>query len=108
MRVIGIIAAYNEEPVIRACLEHHIAQGIELYLIDNDSTDRTVAIAQEFLGQGLVGIETSPRQGLFDWRKLLLRKQQLAASLQADWFMNLGVDEMRLAPDQGQSLVEAI
>lgn len=46
MRVIGIIAAYNEERVIRACLEHDIAQGIELYLIDNDSTDRTVAIAQ--------------------------------------------------------------
>ena len=29
MRVIGIIAAYNEERVIRTCLEHHIAQGYE-------------------------------------------------------------------------------
>lgn len=108
MRIIGIIAAYNEEPVIRACLEHHIAQGIELYLIDNDSTDRTVAIAQEYLGRGLIGIEAFPRNGLHEWGRLLLRKQQLAASLEADWFMHLDADEMRLAPDQSQTLVEAI
>lgn len=108
MRIIGIIAAYNEEPVIRACLEHHIAQGIELYLIDNDSTDRTVAIAQEYLGRGLIGIETFSREGVFELRKLLQRKQHLAASLEAEWFIHLDADEMRLAPNQGQTLAEAI
>lgn len=108
MRVIGIIAAYNEERVIRACVEHHIAQGIELYLIDNDSTDRTVAIAQEYLGCGLIGIETFPRKGLYEWGRLLRRKQELTASLEADWFIHLDADEMRLAPNQSQTLVEAI
>lgn len=108
MRVVGILAAYNEEPVIRACLEHHITQGIELYLIDNGSTDRTVVIAQEYLGQGLMGIEAFPRKGLYEWSRLLLRKQQLAASLEADWFIHLDADEMRLGPDQSQILVGAI
>jgi glycosyltransferase involved in cell wall biosynthesis len=108
MRVVGILAAYNEEPVIRACMEHHIAQGIELYLIDNGSTDRTVAIAQNFLGQGLIGIETIPRKGTFDLSRLLLRKQELAQLLEADWFIHLDADEMRLPPDQSQTLAETI
>lgn len=108
MRIIGIIAAYNEELVIRACLEHHIAQGIEIYLMDNDSTDRTVAIAQEYLGHGLIGIETLPREGVFALDRQLRQKQQVAALLEADWFIHLDADEMRLAPDQSQTLAEAI
>ena len=108
MRVVGIIATYNEELLIRACMEHHIAQGIELYLIDNGSTDHTVAIAQEYLGQGLSGIEMFPREGNFELRKLLQRKQQLAMSLEADWFIHIDADEMRLPPGPSQTLIEAI
>lgn len=109
MRIVGIIAAYNEELLIAACLEHHIAQGIELYLLDNESSDRTVEIASGFLGRGLLGIETVPRhQGIFDLRRVLTRKQELAFSLDADWFIHLDADEMRLAPDGTQTLAQAI
>jgi len=108
MRIVGIVATYNEELVIAACLEHHIAQGIEIYLIDNDSEDRTVDIAEGYLGRGLIGIESLPRRGLFELAAQLARKQELARELDADWLVHLDADEMRLAPDNDRTLAEAM
>jgi glycosyltransferase involved in cell wall biosynthesis len=74
LRVIAIIAAYNEERFIAACLENLFRQGVEVYLIDNCSTDETLPIARRYLGQGLIGIESFPRtSGMYNWRALLTR-----------------------------------
>jgi hypothetical protein len=107
MRVIAIIAAFNEERFIGGCLEHLIAQGVEAYLIDNQSTDRTVAVASQYLGRGLVGIEEFARDGVYRWRQILRRKETVATELQADWFMHLDADEVPLPPSSGQTLLEA-
>jgi hypothetical protein len=108
MRAMALLAAYNEERVIGACLEHLIRQGMEVYLIDNASTDRTVAIARGYLSRGLTGIETVPRHGTYSWRPLLERKEGLARALDADWFMHVDADEFRLPPPGNASLVEAL
>ena len=109
MRVVAILASYNEERFIAGCLEHLFRQGIEAYLIDNCSTDRTVEIAEGYLGRGLVGIETLPRVGgVHRWRRILQRKEELAASLDADWFMHADPDEIRLPPRSTQTLAEAL
>jgi glycosyltransferase involved in cell wall biosynthesis len=39
MRVVAILASYNERRFIDGCLEHLHGQGVESYLIDNWSTD---------------------------------------------------------------------
>lgn len=106
MRVVAILAAYNEERFIQGCLEHLFGQGVEVYLIDNESTDATAAIARGYLGRGLVGIETLERDGIFSLRRQLRRKEQLYASLDADWFMHVDADEVHVAPD-GVTLAEA-
>jgi glycosyltransferase involved in cell wall biosynthesis len=41
-RVVAIIATYNEERFIGGCLEHLFANGVQAYVCDNESTDRTV------------------------------------------------------------------
>ncbi|HJQ36407.1 MAG TPA: glycosyltransferase family 2 protein [Thermoanaerobaculia bacterium] len=105
MKVVAIIAAYNEERFIGGCLEHLIANGVEVYLCDNESTDRTVEIAKSY---GLRGIETLPRDGTYRWRQILARKEQLAAELDADWFLHLDADEIPQSPRAGQTLAEAI
>ena len=38
----------------------------------------------------------------------LLRKEQLAQSLDADWFIHLDADEFRVSPDPGRSLSQSI
>lgn len=108
MRVVALLAAYNEERFIGDCLEHLIEQGVEAYLIDNNSTDRTVEIASEYLGHGLVDIETLPRpEGLNRLKVRLQRKDELASSIDADWFMHMDPDEIRLPPRSDQTLLEA-
>lgn len=108
MRVVAIIAAYNEERFIDACLDHLSRHGVEFYLIDNESTDRTVAFAERYRGRGLAGIETFPRDNQYSWGPLLERKEQLAATIDADWFVHLDVDEIRLPPRGHRSLAEAL
>ena len=108
MRVLGLLAAYNEERFIAGCLEHLIRQGVDAYLIDNESTDETVAIAERFLGKGLTGIERFPRAGVYSWGPLLARKAELAAALDADWFLHMDADEMRMAPSSEMTLAEAL
>jgi glycosyltransferase involved in cell wall biosynthesis len=107
-RVVAIIAAYNEERFIGGCLEHLFANDVEAYLCDNESTDRTVEIATSYLGRGLRGIETLPRDGTYRWRQILARKEQLAAELDADWFLHLDPDEIPQSSRPDQTLAEAI
>ena len=108
MRIIAILAAFNEERFIGACLENLVQQGVCAYLIDNGSTDRTVAVAEGYLKRGLIGIETFPRNEVYSWRPILERKEQLAASLDADWFMHVDPDEIRLPRDSRNTLAQAL
>lgn len=108
MRVVAILATYNEERFIAACLENLFRQGIQAYLIDNDSTDQTVAIARRYLGRGLLDIENFPRDGVYRWSSILERKEQLAATLEADWFMHVDADEIFPSPRPGMTLAEIL
>jgi glycosyltransferase involved in cell wall biosynthesis len=108
MRVVAILASYNEERFIGTCLEHLFAQGVEAYLLDNCSTDRTVEIAERYLERGLIGIESFPRdEGVYRWGAILERKAELAETLEADWFMHADPDEFRLPPRTDRTLAQA-
>ncbi len=108
MRVVAILAAHNEERFIDACLSDFAAQGVETYLIDNDSTDATVEIARAHEDRGLIGIEQMPRAGVYSWQPILERKAQLGSELEADWFIHADPDEVRLPPPGGGTLAEAL
>jgi len=108
MRIIALLAAYNEERFIAACLEHLFRHGIHAYLIDNCSTDATVSIAEHYLRRGLIGIETLERKGTSDLALRLRTKERLTAELDADWFMHMDVDEFRLPPRGYNTLADAI
>src|ERR1700721_1468338 len=98
MRIIAMLATYNEERFIAGCLEHLIGQGVDVYLMDDSSSDATVEIASRFLNKGLIGIETLVRNGTFALLPQLKRKEDLAQTLDADWFMHIDADEIRLPP----------
>lgn len=108
MRILALLAVYNEERYLAACLEHLFRHGLLAYLIDNDSTDQTRAIAERYLGQGLVGIETMPRRGVHALRVKLERKAQLATELDGDWFIHMDADEFRLPPRADLTLAQAL
>jgi hypothetical protein len=110
-RVVAIISAYNEEDIIIPSLQYLIDQGIEVYLIDNWSTDDTYNLAENFLGGGLIGIEKFPKDEpapFFELGKLLQRVEILSTQLQADWFIHHDVDEIRESPCPDIRLKDAI
>ena len=107
MKIVAILATYNEERFVGNCIRNLLAQGASIYLIDNDSTDATVAIAVEAAGNALIGMESFPRDGVYTWEPILKRKEQIANSLNVDWFMHVDADEIHLPPLGSRTLAHA-
>src|SRR5258707_282662 len=96
-RVIAIMSAFNEADIISSVIGHLVENRVDVYLIDNHSTDDTVAQAKRWLGKGLLDIELFPKSepaDTFDWAAILRRKEELAMTLQADWFIHHDADEI--------------
>ena len=108
LRIVAILATRNEELFIQKCLEHLISQDIEVYLLDNESTDNTLGIAERFLKNGLVDIKSFPFDGNFDLTAQLSIKEKIAQSFDADWFIHHDADEIRFAPLRYKSLHDGI
>jgi Glycosyl transferase family 2 len=114
-RVVAIISAFNEADVISPVIGHLVENGVEVYLIDNRSTDGTAEAAKRWLRKGLLGIEQFPAEAPagegpppFDWEAILKRKEALTKELSADWFIHHDADEFREAPWPGMKLRDAI
>lgn len=108
MRIVALLATYNERRFIDACLTHLHEQGIDAYVIDNGSTDGTAELAEAHRKRGLIGLEHFPRDGVFRWRALLERKEQLAREIEADWFIHHDTDEFRLPSPGHATLADAL
>jgi glycosyltransferase involved in cell wall biosynthesis len=110
-KVVAIMTAYNEEDIIVPAISHLISQNVEVYLIDNWSTDATRKRAQALLGKGLIDIERFPADGppkYYEWKRLLCRVEALAQEISADWFIHHDADEIRESPWPGIRLKDAL
>jgi GT2 family glycosyltransferase/glycosyltransferase involved in cell wall biosynthesis len=111
-RVIALISSFNEEDIISPVIGHLVENGVEVYLIDDHSTDDTVQQASQWLGKGLLDIESFSRSeatnGKFEWAAILRRKEELATTLHANWFIHHDADEIRESPWPSLGLKEAI
>lgn len=106
--VTAVLAARNEERFIGPCLENLIGQGVRVYVCDNESTDGTLAIAQQHLGKGVVGIEHIAFDGTYRWERILRRKEELFGELDSDWVMHVDADEIHLPPPGWATIPDAL
>jgi glycosyl transferase family 2 len=109
LRVTAILAAFNEEDIIGRVVEHLTRQGIGVHLLDDGSTDATVARAEAAAAPGLLEVEalappTPASERPYRWAEILQRKTELAATLSADWFLHYDADELRESPWPGLDL----
>ncbi|MGB7762007.1 MAG: hypothetical protein WBL61_19405 [Bryobacteraceae bacterium] len=105
---VAVVAARNESVHIRRCLRDFIAEGIDVILLDHESTDDTVAKAKEFLGKGLLSIERFPWTGVYPLADLLKAKHAIMQSVPHDWVMHADADEWSCAPAEGMRLIDGI
>jgi glycosyltransferase involved in cell wall biosynthesis len=93
-RAVALLAVRNERHYIARCLEHLRRQGLQVCIIDNDSTDGTAEIIRQFSRNLVIRHIRHPYLGYYDWEGILRRKQQLATEVEADWFIHCDADEI--------------
>ena len=110
-RVVALMAVYNEADVIEASIGALTSEGVEVYVLDNWSTDGSFELVQRLLGLGVIGHELFPESGppeRMASRELHRRMGELSTSLPADWFVHVDADERRRSPWAGVGLRDAI
>jgi glycosyltransferase involved in cell wall biosynthesis len=110
-RVVGLMPTFNEEDVVESSIRALAADGVETYVLDNWSTDETPRIVEQLLGEGVAGLERFPPGGAgprAEWRRILERTEQLASTLEADWFLHVDADERPKSPWPSTSLRDAL
>jgi hypothetical protein len=115
-RIVAIVPAFNEADVIYHAIGALVEEGVEVYLLDHNSTDDTVARAEPWLGRGLLRIERFPQESGFAarnehelvWKDVLRRVEQVAHELRPDWAIFSNADEFRESPWPDLGLREAI
>lgn len=108
VRALAIVCFRNEAVHIRRCLSDLINSGLDVVAIDNASTDDSRAIASEFLGKGLLRIDTLAWAGSFSLTDQLRAKGNVIASSDHDWIVHADADEWLCSSAAGQSLIEGI
>jgi len=107
MKIIGMLAVYNDEDIISEVIEHHIFQGINLVVLDNGSTDNTLGICKKFLGHGILNIEQFESK-TFDGIPIFRKLYDMALFQSPDWVILIGSDEILESGINNQYLKDAI
>lgn len=112
-KILAIIHVYNESDVIRKTTEYLLTEGIDVYLVDNWSTDESYEIIQELAkkNKGRVFFERFPENGKMDYFDLyhqMERTEQISKNMDYSWFIHYDADEYRVSPWKELTLKEAI
>ncbi|HXW30550.1 MAG TPA: glycosyltransferase family 2 protein [Xanthobacteraceae bacterium] len=109
--VAAIIAIYNEEDIIEELVRYLKAQGVDVHIVDNWSTDHSWEKAQRLYAEGVCkGVVRFPAAPTSDFElaNILRHTAEYAAKLESDWVMHYDADEFRCAPWPEATLAEAI
>jgi hypothetical protein len=108
----AIMAVYNEADIVRESVHKLVEQGVDVFLIDNASTDGTADRVADLVGRGVIDIEQARFQEngreVYDWTALLKLKEAVSRRLGHDWFLHVDADEIRYSPWPGTSLREGL
>ncbi|MBL8583994.1 MAG: glycosyltransferase family 2 protein [Rhizobiaceae bacterium] len=95
MRIVALLTVRNEELYLERCVRELRRQGVEVCVIDNDSSDATREIAHGLLGNGVFRVERQQYEGFFELEKQCRFQEHLSSEIAADWFLHTDADEVR-------------
>ena len=114
-KVLAIIHSYNEADIIEETIQHLLDQGLYIYVLDNYSTDGSFDIVRKIQieNKDRIFLEKFPEekyegQHRYEWYKQLEKTEQIAQTLDFDWFIHYDVDEIRISPWKNVNLRDAI
>lgn len=98
MKITAILCVRNELPYLRHVLPYLADEDVEVVLIDNGCTDRTVDAVRQGDFPNVVRVETFPYSGSFDLSRQLEIKWAVAGTLTSDWLIHQDADEILHSP----------
>jgi hypothetical protein len=106
MRVVAISCVKNECDIIEAFVRHTTAFVDKLVVLDNGSTDGSLAILKSLQSEGLpLQVVRDPEPGYWQWRRMTrLMTEFEVRRFHADWALPLDADEFLVATE-GQPLI---
>jgi len=110
VNVAAMIHVFNEQDILTEVVRHLNANGIEVHIFDNWSTDGSFELANSLKLDGLcANVHRFPSKpsAEYEWHRQLLYTAEYAASLDAQWIMHHDADELRYSPWPRISLAEA-
>src|SRR5579871_2541649 len=110
---LAIVATYNDVDIFPQILLGLLQDGIDVAVIDNWSVDGTYEAVREVASdlRGAVTVERWPESGpdeYFEWRKILERKEEIAARSPGRWIIHQDSDEIHASPWPGVSFHEGL
>ena len=117
LRALAIVPVFNEADVIRHVVEDLITNGLDVYVLDNRSTDGSADLLDDLVGRGVVAIEQFPddaghaarNRDQFVLMDQLRRCEEIVAERsEYDWYLIADADEFRESPFPETSLVEGL
>lgn len=106
------MTSYNEGDIIDESIAGLTSQGIDVFLVDNNSSDSTCLKASRFLAKGLIKVQVieflENGKPVYSWMELLKMKEKISCELDYDWYIHVDADEIRYPPWPNLNLSEAI
>lgn len=87
--VIGTLLIRNEEEIISECIEFHLSNGVDKFIVtDNASEDNTRKILEKYKVEIIDEPELNYQQGAW-----VTRMARIAAQYNPDWIVHIDADE---------------
>ena len=90
---VALITLRNEEIHLPHVVEHLIAEGIEVIVLNDGSTDGTEERLESLLGNGLLEIRWRPSPDQMSLRDLLNWEASVIDEIRHDWVLHVDADE---------------
>ena len=113
-KALALMTAHNEADVVEQCVHNLFAQGLDVFVVDDNSTDGTAekleAIARSSSGRLVLDKDSRKNAQFYDRShlfSLLLAHANRAAANGCDWMVYVDADEIRASPWPGVTLASA-
>lgn len=105
MKLVMTLLVRDEEDVLAANLDYHLAQGVDQFIItDNLSVDGTRDIVESYVRRKLAVYLYEPNDDYSQFRWVTRMARMAAADLDADWVINNDADEFWASDAPGVNL----
>lgn len=108
INALAVIAVRNEASHLTRQLQQLAADGLEIAVLDNGSTDGSRDIAQQALGGAVTQLVDLPWTGAFSLSDQLRAKATLIEASKHDWILHVDADEWLQSRTPGQRLLKGL